>query len=262
MPVIFHTLQANPILRGRSCLSAVAVMNHVCEGRKMHVFLYLCGLLAAFPYQMFGSQHTVSSSGHHTLAVLVQWDRSAKSINLLMSLVTGCSAAYDPARRLRQDANMQQAGLMKSVIPTTLAAARQVFSGINSHCSPRSHLFSQKQFSCHYSKSYLGEQKGKIMPIFQAFHMQTPMVDAHLGTEAMHQYNAHLCVWIIDGCLGELAKFILQRLFRCSGIQLQKMIAFELKNHKKKTILNLILCDSVFLFGLVTIKQCGLKGAL
>lgn len=72
MPVIFHTLQANLILRGRSCLSAAAVMNHVCEGRKMHVFLYLCRLLAAFPYQMFGSQHAIScSSGHHTLTALV-----------------------------------------------------------------------------------------------------------------------------------------------------------------------------------------------
>lgn len=41
MAVIFHTPQANLILQGRSCLSAAAGMNHVGEGRKMHLFLYL-----------------------------------------------------------------------------------------------------------------------------------------------------------------------------------------------------------------------------
>lgn len=41
MAVNFHTPQANLILGGRSCLSAAAVMNHVCEGRKMHFFLSL-----------------------------------------------------------------------------------------------------------------------------------------------------------------------------------------------------------------------------
>lgn len=136
----------------------------------IYFFIYLFRFLAAFPYQMLGSQCAIScSSGHHTLAVLVQWDRSAKCISLLMPLVTGLLCCVRSCSGTWQDPNMRWAGTIKSATLTALPRTRQVFFGINSHCSRGSHLFLQKLFSCHYSKSYLGEQKGKIVPIFHAF---------------------------------------------------------------------------------------------
>lgn len=100
--------------------------------------------------------------------------------------------------------------MIKAAILTRLPRTRQVSFGIDSRRSPGSHLFLQKQFSCHDSKSYLGEQNGKIVSIFHAFTRRHLIMDACFGAEVMNQYSMHLRVWVIDLGPVEYAKFILQ----------------------------------------------------